>query len=148
MNRKSLILLVLTVLMLIPIIIGCRVIDEKALSFADQATEKYLDAINKQDYSAYGEDMDSVMLEVVTGEEFIKFSSYLKDTIGEYIQDSKKYSGYTVKNGNILVVYRAEYTLEEEGVTVTTVISKAGEGIYKISGSWFDSPKLREVEYK
>jgi len=148
MKIKSLILLVLTVLILIPLIIGCRVIDEDALSFADQATEKYLDAINKQDYSTYGEDMDSIMLEVVTGEEFIKFSSYLKNTIGEYIQDSKKYSGYTIKNGNILVVYRAEYTLEEEGVTVTTVISKSGEGIYKISGSWFDSPRLREVAYE
>ena len=49
MKRKSLVLLVSTVLILIPIIIGCRAIDEKALSFADQATEKYLDAINKQD---------------------------------------------------------------------------------------------------
>jgi hypothetical protein len=148
MKRKSLILLVLSVFIFIPLIIGCRVIDEEALSFTDQATEKYLDATNDQDYSAYREDMDAVMLEVVTEEEFIKFSSYLKDTIGDYIQDSKKYSGYTIKNGNILVFYRAEYTLEEEGVTVTTVISKSGEGIYKISGSWFDSPRLREVEYK
>lgn len=148
MKRKSLILPVLTVLLLIPIIIGCRGIDEEVLSFADQVTEKYLNAMNNQDYPAYGENMDSVMLEVVTEEEFLRFSSYLKDTIGEYIQDSKKYSGYTVKNGNTLVVYRAEYTFEEEGVTVTTVISKTGEGIYKISGSWFDSLKLREVPYK
>lgn len=148
MKRKNLILLILLVFILVQLVMGCRPIDEQALSFANQATERYLVALNNQDYSAYKEDMDAGMLEAVTEEEFIKFSSYLKENAGEYMPDSKKYSGYTTKNGNILVVYRAEYTLEEEGVTVTTVISKSGEGIYKISGSWFDSPKLREAEYK
>lgn len=148
MKRKNLILLILLVFILVQLVMGCRPIDEQALSFANQATERYLVALNNQDYSAYKEDMDAGMLEAVTEEEFIKFSSYLEENAGEYMPDSKKYSGYTTKNGNILVVYRAEYTLEEEGVTVTTVISKSGEGIYKISGSWFDSPKLREAEYK
>lgn len=148
MKRKNLILLILLVFILVQLVMGCRPIDEQALSFANQATERYLVALNNQDYSAYKEDMDAGMLEAVTEEEFIKFSSYLEENAGEYMPDSKKYSGYTTKNGNILVVYRAEYTLEEEGVTVTTVISKSSEGIYKISGSWFDSPKLREAEYK
>jgi len=147
-KRKNLILLILLVFILVQLVMGCRPIDEQALSFANQATERYLVALNNQDYSAYKEDMDAGMLEAVTEEEFIKFSSYLEENAGEYMPDSKKYSGYTTKNGNILVVYRAEYTLEEEGVTVTTVISKSSEGIYKISGSWFDSPKLREAEYK
>ncbi|MFA5014900.1 MAG: hypothetical protein WC549_05105 [Actinomycetota bacterium] len=148
MKRKSLILLLLPVLILMQLVMGCRPVDEKAISFADQATEKYLVALNDQDYSAYKEDMDAGMLEAVTEEEFIKFSLYLKENAGEYMPDSKKYSGYTTKNGNILVVYRAGYTLEKEGVVVTTVISKSSEGTYKISGSWFDSPKLREAEYK
>ncbi|MDD5622618.1 MAG: hypothetical protein PHQ09_05640 [Actinomycetota bacterium] len=147
MKRKSLILL-LPVLILMQLVMGCRPVDEQAISFADQAAEKYLIALNDQDYSAYKEDMDAGMLEAVTEEEFIKFSSYLKENAGEYIPDSKKYSGYTTKNENILVIYRAGYTLEKEGVVVTTVISKSSEGTYKISGSWFDSPKLREAEYK
>ncbi len=148
MKRKNLILLILSVFILMQLVMGCRPIDEQALTFTDQATEKYLAALNDQDYSGYKEDMDAGMLEAVTEEEFLKFSSYLKENAGEYMPDSKKYSGYTTKNGNILVVYRAGYTLEEAGVVVTTVISKSIEGTYKISGSWFDSPKLRETGYE
>ena len=55
------------------LVMGCRPIDEQALSFANQATERYLVALNNQDYSAYKEDMDAGMLEAVTEEEFIKY---------------------------------------------------------------------------
>jgi hypothetical protein len=147
-KKKFLMLMLLVTLILALFVAGCRKIDEQTLSFADQATEKYLIALNNQDYHNYTEDLDSDMLEAVPEEEFIKFSAYLKETVGEYIPGSKNYSGYATRSGMIVIVYKADYTVETEGVVVTMVVSEPTEGVYKISGSWFDSPRMREVEYK
>jgi len=148
MRRKILVIVILLMFTLIFIIPGCTRVEQESISFADSATENFLTALNNQDYESYKKDLDSKMLEAVPEEEFIKFSSYLNSTIGEYVADSKEISGSTIQNGMIVVVYGADYTEETKKVTVTIVISEPVEGNYKISGSWFDSPKLRETEYK
>ncbi len=147
--RKKILVLLLMVLVTVLAVSGCtKAVKQEAISFADRATEDYLISINNQDYESYKKDLGGEMLEVVPEEEFIKFSSYLKSTIGDYIADSKEISGSSIQNELILIVYGASYTEETGEVTVTMVISEPEEGNYKIVGSWFDSPKLRENEYE
>ena len=84
----------------------------------------------------------------VPEEEFLDFSSYLKDTIGYYEPGSKVRSYNIAQKGMDVIVYRASYTDEEGEVEVKIVITGSRDGTYRVSGSWFDSPKLREIKYK
>ncbi len=46
------------------------------------------------------------------------------------------------------MIYEADYTEETEKVKVSIAVSESEEEKYQVSGTWFDSPKLRETEYK
>jgi len=150
MVKKFLMLPALIVLILILAATGCKKVevDQEAISFADRVTEECLIALNNQDYESYKKDLGNEMLDAVPEEEFMKFSSYLKDNVGQYVPGSKEYSSSSIQSGMILVIYETDYTIETGKVMVGMVISKSDKGIYKISGSWFDSPKLREAEYE
>jgi PBP1b-binding outer membrane lipoprotein LpoB len=145
--KKNLIFLVPVALIII-IITGCAGVSEEVISFADGATENFLIALNNQDYESYKKDLDSAMLEAVPEEDFIKFSSYLKDTAGEYVAGSKEMSKSGIQKETNIIVYEANYTGESEKMIVTMVISEIGDGSFKISGSWFNSPELRENPYQ
>ena len=149
MRKKILIIAVLLLVFITALIVpGCMTVSEEAISFADKAAENALIALNNGDYENYKKDLDDKMLEAVPEGEFIKFSSYLNNTIGKYVAGSKEVSGSTIQNGMIVIIYGADYTEESNKVTVTIGISEPDEGNYKISSSWFDSPILRETEYK
>ncbi|MEA2015471.1 MAG: DUF3887 domain-containing protein [Actinomycetota bacterium] len=130
------------------ILSGCSAAGEEAVSFADDVTEDYLTAINDGNFENFKKDLGEEMLQAMPEDEFIKFSSYLNDTIGDYVQDSKEVTASGVQKGMDVIVYQTDYTGEDEKVKVTIVISKNENGDYKISGSWFDSPKLREKNYQ
>ncbi len=146
--KKFLIFGMLTVFTLGFILSGCSGVSEEVISFADSATEDFLVALNNGNYGSYKKDLDGGMLQAVPEEEFMKLSSYLHDTVGEYIPDSKEMTASGIQKGMDVVVYQADYTEEDEKVRVTIVISKNTDGDYKISGSWFDSPGIREKEYQ
>jgi hypothetical protein len=149
MGRKLLIILSLTALVLIIASAGCSSkVDAEIISFTDAAMEDVLVSLNEQDFESYIKDMDDEMLKVVTKDSFETFSAYLKDTIGEYIQDSKEYADSYVQSGFYVIIYNADYTDEPENVFVKAVVSVTDEGIYQISGTWFDSPKIRETAYE
>lgn len=149
MRKKFLIFMIFIALFITAFMIsGCTKVSEEAISFADSATENILVALNNRDYENYKKDMDDTMLEAIPEEEFMKFSSYLTGTIGEYASDSKEIAGSTIQNEMIIIVYGASYTGEAEEVTINVVISESDEGDYKISGLWFDSPGLRENPYE
>jgi len=97
--------------------------------------------------------MDNAMLEAVPEQEvpeqeFVKFYSYLENTIGQYVPGSKNYSQSRIQSGINVVIYEADYTEETEKVKVSIAVSESEEEKYQVSGTWFDSPKLRETEYK
>jgi hypothetical protein len=149
MGRKFLVILSLAVFVLSIAIIGCsREVDPEIISFADEAMENVLVSLNEENYENYSKDMDDEMLKVVTKDSFKTFSNYLKDTIGEYRQDSKEYIDSSIQREYYVVIYSTDYTNETENVIVQVVISETNEGVYLISGTWFDSPKLREAEYE
>ena len=71
--------------------------------------------------------------EALPEDEFLEFSSFLRNTIGEYIPGSKEFKGTAIQKGFTSVIYNANYTEETEKVEVKIVISKIGNE-YKISG--------------
>jgi hypothetical protein len=149
MRRKFLIILSITALILSMAVIGCdSEVDTEIISFTDTAMENVLVSLNEENFENYSTDMDDDMLKVVTKDSFATFSTYLKDTIGEYRQDSKEYVESYAQGGYYVVIYDTDYTNETGNVIVKAVISVTDEGIYQISGTWFDSPKLREAEYE
>ncbi len=147
MSKKILIFLTLAMLVLTIATVGCKV-NEGVISFADSAAEECLIALNNKDYDSYRNNMDDAMLEAVPEQEFVKFYSYLENAIGQYVPGSKNYSQSIVQSGINVVIYEADYTKETEKVKVSIAVSEPEEGKYQISGTWFDSPKLRETEYK
>jgi len=149
MRRKILVFLSVTAIILSVAAVGCNnEVDEEIISFTDTAVENVLVSLNEQDFESYNKDMDDEMLKVVTKDSFATFSTYLKDTIGEYRQDSKEYVDSYTQGGYYVVIYNSDYTNEPENVIVKAVISVTDDGVYQISGTWFDSPKLRETEYE
>lgn len=146
--KKKLILTVLVAFILIMTAAACATkVDEEVISFADGAAENILIAINDQDYESYSMDLNDAMLEAVSEQEFMKFSDYMKNTVGEYIQGSKEYLSSAIQSGVNIVAYTADYTEETEDVIITIVVSKSNKDTYEISGTLFNSPKLRETEY-
>jgi len=146
--RKFFLPVVLVSLAIILTLSGCAGASEEAVSFADAATENFLIALSDRDYGSYKKDLSEEMLQAVPEEEFVKFSTYLEETSGEYVRDSKKLSTSGIQKGMDIVVYLADYTGESEKVRVKIVVSKNADGDYKISGSWFDSPAIRENVYQ
>jgi len=147
MRRKILVFLSVTAIILSVAAVGCNnEVDEEIISFTDTAVENVLVSLNEQDFESYNKDMDDEMLKVVTEDSFATFSTYLKDTIGEYRQDSKEYVDSYTQSGFYVVIYETDYTDEPEDVIVKAVVSVTDDGVYQISGTWFDSPKLRETE--
>ncbi len=147
MRRKILVFLSVTAIILSVAAVGCNnEVDEEIISFTDTAVENVLVSLNEQDFESYNKDMDDEMLKVVTEEYFTTLFTYLKDAIGEYEKDSKRYIDSYVQGDIYVVIYGADYTEEPEDVIVTGVVSVTDDGVYQISGTWFDSPKLRETE--
>ena len=145
LHKKILILIVICLFSLL-LLTGCIVNDEEILEFAEYSTESYLVAINELDYGKYRKDFDDVLLSTITEQEFLDFSSYLKDTVGDYIPGSKEFSYTSSQKGLYLVFFNAAYTLEEE-VEIQMIFVKEGDE-YKIGGSWFDSEKIQENDYE
>ena len=111
-------------------------------SFADPMTENLLIAMNANNYSAFSKDLDSAMKNAVPKDKFPALISQIEGKIGKYVPNSKQFVK-AYKTGKFTnVVYKAKFT-NESSVTVRVVFDKEG-GVFKVSGLWFDSPKLRK----
>jgi len=146
--RKSGFILVFMSLIIMLVFSGCAKVDEETISVADGLTENLLISLNNKDYENYKRDLSVQMLEAIPEEEFIKFSSFLDETVGEYVADSKEVSNSGIQNGMSVIVYETDYTNESGKVTVSIVLSETADEGYEISGSWFNSPKIRENSYQ
>lgn len=116
---------------------------KKIRKYADPLTEKLLIGRNEKNYEKYSEDFSDEMKRVVTIEKFLESIDLIEGKIGKYIEGSKKFYLATRDKNYIIVTYKAKFTDEISDVTVRIVFEE-GEGIMKISGEWYDSPKLRK----
>jgi hypothetical protein len=144
LSRKVTLFLVFTITASIILTAGCSTssADQEFIDFADATAEEYLVSINDRDYEAFSRHLGKEMMEELTEENFLDFADQVEGIVGSYVKGSKEYSNLQKESGFISVIYNTEYTDEPEGVIFTLVLQKI-DGQIKISGSWFNSPKLR-----
>jgi hypothetical protein len=149
MNTKKIIIISVMALVIVGVALGAiyyytqmpQPVDEASLRiYADPMTENILQAINTVNYTSFSKDLDSTMKSSFTEQTFTSMCSTLESKIGSYV--SKVFIRGESLQGYTIAYYNATYTDEPAGVSVKVVFSSDG-GAAKISGLWFDSPKLR-----
>jgi hypothetical protein len=113
---------------------------DQVRSYADPITENILIATNEGNYTKYSEHFDATMKNALPESVFLETNAMIKAKIGTYV--SKEFWKVESKNQYIIVYYKATFTQEPADVIVKIVFQEL-EGEMKVSGLWFDSPKLR-----
>ncbi|NCO27675.1 MAG: hypothetical protein AUJ99_05955 [Caldisericum sp. CG2_30_36_11] len=142
MHKK--ILSLVAVILIGLILVGCGgkgYTEDDVKSFAHPLTEKVLLGLNNEDYSMFASDFNEDMQTGIPEEQFSSLLSQIKGKVGDYVPDSKKFVSATQKGSYITVVYDAKFT-QEDSVKITISFEQI-EGTYKISGLYFNSPKLQ-----
>lgn len=139
----KLFLFIVCLVFILPVI-GCSAnqVDQEYIDFSARASEDYLVAINNRDFNSFSQDLSKDMKEALPEEEFLIFADQIEGIIGIYEPGSKILDQTKKESGYILIAYNARYSGETEDVVVTISLQKTGDKI-EISGSWFNSPKLR-----
>ena len=114
---------------------------EQVRIYADPVTEQILVAMNEDYYTRYSEDFDQTMKNTMTEAVFIETNAVIKSKIGDYI--SKEFWKAESKDQYTSVYYKAKFTDEPTEVTVRVIFQEIS-GEMRVSGLWFDSPKLRK----
>lgn len=132
------------IIFLLTFLLSCtaRIDVKKVREYADPLTENLLIGRNERNYEKYSNDFSDQMKKAISIEKFLESIDLIEGKIGKYIEGSKKFYLATKDKNYIIVTYKAKFTDEVSDVTVRVVFEEIG-GIMKISGEWYDSPKLR-----
>ena len=142
MLKKTIIIVLVALLFVIS---GCaaKSLKEKDVQdFASEITENLLIGFNEENYEKFSKDFNDAMLKGLSKDQFSNLLTKIKGKIGNYIAGSKKFSTVVLKNNNYTVVYYTNFSEETGNVVITISFEKSGDA-YKVSGLYFDSPKLR-----
>jgi len=142
---KAKVLVASALLVALILTFGCapKVDVEEVRSYADPMTESLLIAMNESNYTKFSKDLDGAMKKAVPESSFPDLISQINGKIGKYVTGSKEFQKAYMTKQYINVVYKAQFTEEPEGVTVRVVFVKVNDEM-KVTGLWFDSPKLRK----
>ena len=102
--------------------------------------QNFFDGLTSRDYEKASRNFNGIMREKMPPQQLKTLYEQINEKIGDLVNlGSPKIS----KQGeNITLEYQAEFG-KEKNVTIRIVFNKENDG-YKISGLWFDSPKLRQ----
>ncbi len=129
------------------LLLGCSIFPQNVegaerdavLAYAEPTTDNVLNGYNSGDYAQFSENFDAVMLQAETEEVFLQTRAQIMSKLGKYI--SRQSPGVVKQNNKYIVFYNARFE-QEDGVTIRIVFQPDGE--HKLTGLWFDSPKLRQ----
>ncbi|HOK17942.1 MAG TPA: DUF3887 domain-containing protein [Caldisericia bacterium] len=137
-------IIIFLISLIITLNLSCSKIDvNEVREYADPMTENLLIGRNEKNYEKYSKDFSDKMKEAVSEDKFLESIDLIEGKIGKYIENSKKFDSVTKNNNYIIVTYKAKFTNESNNVTVRTVFEDVN-GEMKISGEFYDSPKLRK----
>ena len=109
------------------------------LAYAEPTTDNVLNGYNSGNYAQFSENFDAVMLQAETNAVFQQTRSQIMSKLGKYIS---RQTPMVVKQNNMIIVFYNARFEQEDGVTIRVVFQPDGE--HKLTGLWFDSPKLRQ----
>lgn len=127
---------------------GCsQKLDKAEISkYADSVTENMLLAQNTDDYTKYIENVDKQFKEAISEDKMKEVNKIIKDKIGTYGSDSKKFKDAVKTTQNkekyVVVRYNGKFTNESGDVLITMVFHD--NDLHEVTGIFFNSPKLRE----
>lgn len=114
-------------------------VDEASLrAYSDPMTENVLQSINTGNYANFSADLDSTMKSSINQTAFNQLCAALYSKVGNYT--SKDFVRGEILQGFVVAYYNASFTGEPAGVTIKVVFTSSNP--VKITGLWFDSPKL------
>lgn len=139
--KKNVLILTLSALLAAALLAGCA---GKEPAYAGSITDNILSGIEQKDYPMFSRDFDDTMKTALPEEAFNSLADLLSATIGSYQSKSFGDAAETTQNGVkiMTVIYKAKYSNEPADVLVTVMFS-GEEGGRKVSGLYFNSPKLR-----
>ena len=143
MKLKLAVSLLLVVILLFSFGCAAKVDVEAVRSYADSMTENLLIGMNKEDYTVFSRDFDEAMKKAIPESKFSDLIAQINGKIGSYVPNSKEFERAYKTGKFVNVVYKAKFTNESSPVTVRIVFNEVN-GEHKISGIWFNSPKLRK----
>lgn len=98
-----------------------------------------LTALNNNDYTGFAKDFNQTMKNTINQAAFNKLYSQMQTAVGDY-QSDVLYSA-TNKGDAVTVVYFAQYSKEQAGVSVSLTVQSVN-GTYEVQGLVFNSPDL------
>lgn len=118
---------------------GLSEADRQTLAPLEPKVDNLVTGYNDQKYEVFARDFDERMRAGITEAAFTgDFRSRVFDVIGKYV--SREPDSVTKPQGRLLVTYRARF--EKERSVIMRVFFEPG-GDQRITGLFFDSPKLR-----
>lgn len=115
-------------------------------SYSDEITKEILNSINNLDYDNFIKNLDNNMKEIATNEtEFLSLVMPIKGAIGTYEENSLEFVRAKKSKDYINMLYKAKFSDETEPVNISISFD---ENNHKISGLYFNSPKIKELYNK
>jgi hypothetical protein len=111
---------------------------DQILAQAEPLVDNLFQAIQSGDYPAFSKDFDEAMLKGMPESGFSQMMATLNPKIGNY--QSRQLAKVEKVGKYVAITYTAKYELEE-AVTWRFVLTPSNP--LKVSGIWYDSPKLR-----
>jgi hypothetical protein len=140
---KSIVRAACGLLILIVVIAGLASCSSMAEpDYASEITESALQSMSACDYAAHIALYTPDAQAAVSEELFNAGCNQIKTIIGDYID--KEFWRAKTQNSYTVVDYKANFSDEPDGVTVTVYFEEIDGEMY-IAGFWLDSPKLREA---
>jgi len=112
---------------------------DAVLAYSESKTDNLMQAMNRNDVSAFSRDLNDKMKSAFTVEAFAKMQSQVGGKIGNYV--SRQVSTVLQTGDTVTVIYAARFEYEEQ---VIMRVSFETTAPHRISGLWFDSAKLRQ----
>ena len=138
---KSIVKAVCGLLILSVVIVGlvsCNATSEP--DYADAMAESALQSMNDCDYEAHVALYTAEARATYTKGSFDISCVQIKELIGDYID--KEFWRTQTQEGYTVVEYKANFSEEPDGVTITVYFQEVDGEMY-IAGFWLDSPNLR-----
>jgi hypothetical protein len=138
---KSILRAVCGLLILSVIIVGLAGCGTKSEpDYAGAITESALQSMSDCDYETHAALYSPEARATFTEDDFDTSCAQIKALIGDYID--KEFWRTQTQDDYTVVEYRANFSEEPEGVTVSVYFQEIDGEMY-IAGLWLDSPKLR-----
>ena len=104
--------------------------------------ENLLAGLQSGDYAVFSRDFDGQMKNAIPESGLADMTAQLDGTLGAYI--SREFVKAEEVRIFTALLYDARFE-DEEHVTIRVVFREKG-GVWLVTGLWFDSPKLRELQ--